>query len=188
MIKRYKEFLKEFDKVVNTLFEEQKSYIHCKKGCSKCCEKGEYPYSQMEFAYLTQGYISLPQNTKILVQQNVRNLLMDKKEFKGERFEHKCPFLINGECSVYEYRGIICRTFGVCYYDDIKGYARLPECVHEGLNYSDVYDEKTNTLNLKDIPKVNLRVDRVLNSELANSYNLDCGEIRPMVEWFGGRS
>ncbi len=187
MISRYREFLKEFDNILKVIYEEQKQYIHCAKGCSKCCEKGEYPYSQMEFAYLTQGYINLPQNTKILVQQNIRNLLMDKKEFKGKRFEHKCPFLINGECSVYDYRGIICRTFGLCYYDDKNGYVRLPDCVHDGLNYSDFYDEETNTLNIENVPKVNLRIDRVLDSTLANSYDLDCGEIRPMVEWFGGR-
>lgn len=187
MISRYREFLKEFDKILKVVYEDQKQYIHCKKGCSKCCAKGEYPYSQMEFAYLTQGYIKLPQNTKILVQQNIRNLVMDKKEFKGERFEYKCPFLINGECSVYDYRGIICRTFGLCYYDDKNGYVRLPDCVHYGLNYSDFYDEETNTLKISDVPKVNLRIDRVLNSELANSYDLECGEIRPMVEWFGGR-
>lgn len=185
MLSRYKNFLKEFDNILKTIYEEQKQYIHCQKGCSKCCEKGEYPYSHIEFAYLTQGYINLPQNTKILVQQNIRNLLMDKKEFKGERFEHKCPFLINGECCVYDYRGIICRTFGLCYYDDINGYVRLPDCVHKGLNYSDVYDEKTQTLNISDVPKVNLRIDRVLSSELANSYDLECGEIRPILDWFG---
>ena len=32
--------------------------------------------------------------------------------------------------------------------------------------------------------KVNLRIDRVLESELAQKYNLEHGEIRPMVDWF----
>lgn len=184
MLGRYEKFLKEFDEVLKCLLESQKRYLKCKKGCSKCCEKGEYPFSQIEFAYLTQGYINLPDKTKILVQQNIRNLKMDKKEFKGERFEHKCPFLINGECSVYEYRGIICRTFGLCYYDDINGYVRLPDCVHYGLNYSDFYDDKNHTLNIQDVPRVNLRIDRVLNSQLADKYNLECGEIRPKMDWF----
>ena len=184
MLNRYKDFLKEFDEILACLFENQKRYIKCKKGCSLCCERGDYPFSQIEFAYLTQGYINLPENTKILVQQNIRNLKMDKKEFKGERFEHVCPFLINGECRVYEYRGIICRTFGICYYDDKKGYVKLPACVHKGLNYSEFYDDKNHTLNIKDVPMVNLRIDRVLNSQLAEKYNLECGEIRPMLGWF----
>ena len=99
------------------------------------------------------------------------------------RIEHQCPFLINNECCVYEYRGIICRTFGICYYDDTKGYVRLPDCVNEGLNYSQFYDKKSKTLNIADVPKINLRIDIVLNSELAKKYNLKSGEIRPMLEW-----
>ncbi len=187
MLKRYEKFLKDFDDILKTIIEDQKRYLKCKKGCSLCCKQGDYPFSQLEFSYLTQGYINLPANQKILIQQNIRNLLMDKKEFKGERFEHKCPFLINDECSVYEYRGIICRTFGLCYYDDIKGCVKLPECVNFGLNYSEFYDSKNHTLNIQNVPRINLRIDRVLNSQLADTYNLECGEIRPMLEWFGDK-
>lgn len=188
MLKRYEKFLKDFDEIVKSIFEDQKRYIKCKKGCSICCKQGDYPFSQIEFSYLTQGYINLPANQKIIVQQNIRNLLKDKEEYKGEkRFEHKCPFLINDECIVYDYRGIICRTFGLCYYDDIKGYVRLPGCVHNGLNYSEFYNEKERTLNIQNVPKINLRIDRILNSELANTYNLECGEIRPMLDWLGGK-
>lgn len=165
MLKEYEEFLKDFDSIISQLFENQKKYVKCHKGCSLCCEIGEYPFSQLEFAYLTQGYLQLPENRKILVQQNIRNLLMDKKEYKGEkRFEHKCPFLINGECSVYQYRGLVCRTFGVCYYDD-----------------------ENKELHVDYIPRVNLRIDRILNSQLAHKYNLESGEIRPIVEWFGAK-
>lgn len=188
MLNRYKNFLKDFDLLLSVLFENHKKYIHCKKGCSKCCSKGDYPFSQLEFAYLTQGFINIPQTTKILVQQNIRNLILNKKEFKGERFEHVCPFLINGECCVYEYRGLICRTYGICYYDDKNGYVRLPDCVNEGLNYSKYYDKNTKILQITDVPKVNLRIDRVLESELAQKYNLEHGEIRPMVDWFGSNT
>lgn len=187
MLERYEKFLDEFDEVIDFLFNEQKQYIHCKKGCSRCCEKGEYPFSQLEFSYLTKGYVNLPENTRILVQQNIRNLKMDKKEFKGERFEHKCPFLINGECSVYKYRGIVCRTFGLCYYDDINGYVKLPGCVHQGLNFSDIYEEKSQTLNIQNVPKINLRIDRVLKSELSEKYELESGQIRPLLGWFEQR-
>lgn len=186
MLIEYSKFINDFDKLLDVLFETQKQYIKCKKGCSKCCVRGEYPYSQLEFSYLTQGFISLPPNTKILVQQNIRNILMDRRESKEEIFEYVCPFLINGECCVYDYRGIVCRTFGLCYYDDTQGYVRLPNCATEGLNYSEYFDSENNELDIIDVPKVNLRIDRVFNSELAKKYNLDCGEIRPMIEWFGG--
>lgn len=183
MLDRYKLFLKEFDEIINSLFENQKRYINCKKGCSKCCEKGDYPFSQLEFAYLTQGFLSLPPERKIKVQHNIRQYQTERKYFKEERYEHQCPFLINGECCVYEYRGIVCRTFGLCYYDDINGYVKLPDCVHDGLNYSEFYDADTRTLNIQNVPKVNLRIDRVLKSQLAEKYELESGEIRAMLDW-----
>lgn len=183
MLKNYEKFLNDFDEILDYLFISQEKYINCKIGCTGCCENGDYPFSQIEFAYLTQGYINLPEKTKILVQQNIRNLILDKKEFKGEHFEHVCPFLINGECCVYDYRGIVCRTFGLCYYDDQKGYVRLPECTYKELNYSEYFDKENSVLKIDDVPKINLRIDRVLNSELANKYKLNCGEIRPLMDW-----
>ena len=183
MYKNYSEFIKEFDKVLELLFSSQKKYIKCKKGCSGCCSKGEYPFSQAEFAYLTYGFINLPDEKKKIVQNNIKNLIKEKAVNKNERFEYSCPFLINNECCVYEYRGIICRTFGVCYYDDKEGYVRLPDCVFDGLNYSEFFDKETNILNIKDVPMVNLRIDRVLDSELAKKYNISCGEIRPLIDW-----
>jgi len=183
LLENYEKFLNDFDKILTTLFERQKEYIMCKKGCSICCEKGDYPFSQLEFSYLTKGFISLPNDKKIVVQNNIKNLSEEKRKYKGERFEHKCPFLIEKECSVYKYRGIICRTFGICYYDSEKDYVRLPGCVNNGLNYSKVYDEKTKILSIEDVPAINLRIDKVLESKEAKKYNLDHGEIRSMLSW-----
>ena len=50
-------------------------------------------------------------------------------------------------------------------------------------DYSEFYNEKDHTLNINNIINLNLRIDRVLNSQLAAKYGLDCGEIRPMLEW-----
>lgn len=183
MLKRYEDFLKEFDTIMADIFEQQKRYIKCKKGCSICCEQGDYPFSRIEFAYLTQGFINLSSDKKSLVQQRIKELSQKKKEFKNGRFEHACPFLISNECSVYKYRGIICRTFGVCYYDDVKKYVRLPGCVHNGLNYSEFYNDENKTLNIGSVINVNLRIDSVLSSNLALKYKFECGEIRPMLDW-----
>lgn len=183
MLNNYEKFLEELDLVLKKLFDNHKKYIKCKKGCSICCSGGEFPYSQLEFTYLTEGFINLSNDEKRIVQNNIKNLLAEKEKFKGERFEHTCPFLINNECSVYKYRGIICRTFGLCYYDDVNKYVRLPACVNFGLNYSQVYDIENKTLNISDIPKQNLRIDIVLNNENAKKYNLKSGEIRPMLDW-----
>jgi len=184
MLKRYEKFLKDFDAVMADLVKQQSRYLKCKKGCSMCCEIGDYPFSHLEFSYLTQGYINLPNDKKRIIQQNIKKLLKEKEEFKGKRFEHKCPFLIDNECSVYPYRGIVCRGFGVAYYDDVKDCVKLPECVHHGLNYSEFYNEESHTLSINNVVNINLRIDRVLNSKLAEAYKFDCGDIRPMLEWF----
>ena len=188
MIKKYKKFLTRFDKIIEFLFSKQSKYIKCKIGCSGCCRKGEYPFSQLEFSYMTEGFINLPEKTKIIVQQNIMKLLLDKKDWqkkhKNERFEHICPFLVNNKCSIYDYRGILCRTYGLCYYDDIGGYVKLPDCVNSGLNYSKFYDEKKKILKIKNIPKVNLRIDKILESNLAKKNKIEYGEIRPILDWF----
>ena len=99
MLNNYEKFLEEFDLIIKELFDNHKQYIKCQKGCSLCCTGGEFPYSQLEFTYLTKGFINLPNDKKQIVQNNIKNLLKEKSENTGERFEHTCPFLINNECS-----------------------------------------------------------------------------------------
>ena len=183
MLENYKKFLKELDNLLINLFNSHSKYIKCKKGCSICCKSGEFPYSQIEFNYLTQGFLSLEPEKRKQIQTKIKKLIEQKKEYKGKIFEHDCPFLIEEECSVYEYRGIICRTFGLCYYDDINKTLKLPACVHYGLNYSENYDEKTKTIDVENIPRQNLRTDVILNSKNAKEYNIESGEIRPMLDW-----
>jgi len=182
----YEKFLKEFDKQLEKLFLKQKKYIKCSKNCCQCCEKGEYPLSQTEVFYITEGYINLPPELKKTVQQNIKKLLEEKKNYKGERFEHTCPFLINKECCVYPYRGIICRTFGLAYYDKKNKYVRLPDCVNNGLNYAEYYDPNTRILNISDVVRENLRTDKILTGRLAQKFGINCGEIRPMLDWLEG--
>lgn len=183
MLKRYEKFLIEFDKELESIFNSQNQYLKCKKGCSKCCEFGDYPFSQLEFSYLTKGYLNLDYEKRLIVQQNIKKLLSEKEKNTKERFEHICPFLVNNECAVYDYRGLVCRTFGVCYYDDEKGFVKVPECVNFGLNYDGFYNEKTKELKIPDIPNVNLRIDKIFESETAKKYNIDSGQIRPMLDW-----
>ena len=124
----YPKFLKELDKRLRDYFISQADNVCCKKGCSLCCEKGDYPLSDIELEYLMQGFISLESEQKIIVQNNIKNMK------KGD----KCPFLINNLCSVYHYRPIICRTYGLAYLMN-DGRANVPYCVNDGKNYCKVY-------------------------------------------------
>lgn len=177
MLKRYEKFLNEFDKIIEKYFNSHSNFICCQKGCSSCCEIGEYPFSRLEAEYIMRGFLELNTNYQNQVRKNILTLVNNNK-FS----DYSCPFLINKECSVYKYRGIVCRTHGLAYLDN--GIVKLPECVKQGLNYSKNYDAAKKELLLDNPVKQNLRTDRVFNSEIAHKYDLECGEIRPIIKWF----
>lgn len=158
----YKIFLKEFDKKLENYFNQHKEYVHCKIGCSHCCENGDYPLSQLELEYLMQGYIKLDNDTKIKVQKNIKSIQ------KG----CECPFLVEKKCSIYEFRPIICRVHGLAYLisnDKVK----IPYCVKENKNYSNVYDNGEITIN----PIIeNLDTPNILK-------DFNYGEIRNLYDW-----
>lgn len=157
----YVGFLKEFDQRLKGYFESFGENICCKKGCSECCEKGDYPLTDIELEYLMQGYMKLPPAIKIKVQNNIKGMV------KGGA----CPFLINKECSVYKYRPIICRVHGLAYFYKNER-VKIPHCVESGKNFSKIYDKS----GFAGTPlNVNLDTPHVLNG----FYN----EIRNLYDW-----
>lgn len=177
MLKKYEKFLSDFDEKIATYFEEQSEYICCKEGCSGCCEIGDYPFTQLEMMYLMQGYKSLPTNVQLQVRDN---LMAVKRNRVSTHLYYKCPFLINNKCSVYKYRGITCRTYGLAYLCDDKT-VKMPECVHEGLCYSNALDG--DYLAVEPI-KENLNLLSITQSKLAKKYKLDFGPSRSLIDWF----
>ena len=158
----YIEFLENLDKKLGEYFNAHKKFIHCKLGCSACCEKGDYPLSKIELEYLMQGYISLDNETKVQVQNNI------KKIEKGGG----CPFLINKKCSIYPYRPIICRVHGLAYICKEKT-VKVPHCVHDNKNYAQVFENNEITL---DPIQENLDTQNVLK-------DFEYGEIRNLFDW-----
>lgn len=184
MLNAYEKFLEEFDKRLESYFESQKPYIKCRQGCSKCCETGEYPFSRLEAEYLMRAFIRLPKNVKDIIRASIEQLKEDKKNSKSERFLYKCPFLVNNLCSLYKYRGIVCRTHGLAYHEDGTNNLKLPECARFGLNYSEVFNKSDNSIYIGNTIKEQLKIDKVLRSTSAQKYKLECGAIRPLIEWF----
>ena len=176
MLRRYEEFLSEFDKLLEKFFQEQKPYIKCRPKCSACCETGDYPFSRLEMEYLMSGFISLPKEIQDKIRENIRELKAENPK------EYKCPFLIDKLCSLYSKRGLTCRTHGLAYLFD--GKIKLPECANNNLNYSGIYNTKTHEINIENPIKTNLRIDGIFNSEMAKKYNLESGEIRRLLDWF----
>lgn len=191
-IQKYRAYLKYLDKKLGAIFKEQAPYIFCKEGCSSCCERGEYPYTEIEFAYLMLGVQGLDKETFLQIEQNMQDIKKSKELFKGEKFLYKCPFLINKRCSVYDFRGIICRSHGVAFFSQ-NNQLLVPACVDEGLNYSNVYDFENQTISdekyhksgIKQEPLAhNAGVHYLTNNEVTKAIDLDFGDVKPMCEWF----
>ena len=173
MLKRYEQFLKEFDKHLTELQRTQSEHIKCLEGCSKCCQQGEYPFSRLEMEYLMAGFVNLPKTIKDEIRENV-------SWAKGKK-EYRCPFLIGDLCCLYKRRGLVCRTHGLAYL--YEGKIRLPDCANYGLNYSDIYDKETKHISINNVIKENLRIDAIFNSPMAKKYNLEKGQIRRLIDW-----
>jgi Fe-S-cluster containining protein len=190
----YKQYLNTIDIVLKGYFEDQKEYIFCKKGCSHCCETGQYPYTDLEFKYLLLGFFKIPMQEQQKVIKRIQDL---KKEYQNaenkKEFRHRCPFLDDeGVCTVYEYRGMICRTFGLITMLD-EGGCVIPFCQELGLNYSNVYDpinkkidmEKVKKLGFKNIPhprRTSLKT--IMSPEMFEGDSpIDFGERKALIEW-----
>ena len=192
-IQKYELYLSYLEKKLGAFFQEQSPYIFCKEGCSYCCEKGEYPFTEIEFAYLMLGTRELNKETFEEVEKNMLQIKKEKSEYKGEKaFMYKCPFLINKRCCLYKYRGIICRTHGLAFFSkDNK--LLVPACVDKGLNYSNVYDYENDTISDEKYHKTGIKQEPLAhnvgmhfmtNNDFINSIGLKFGEIKPMIDWF----
>ncbi len=184
-INNYEKFLESINEDLRKIFEYQKEYIYCKKGCSYCCERGDYPISELEFKYLMLGYEKLEPDIKEEIKKNIKKLKNGNKE------SYVCPFLINKSCSVYKNRPIVCRTFGVLT-EDAKGNPSFPFCTTKGLNFSKIYDKKNKRLsselvyknNFKIFPKIFCLSNKVvMNLPLAKELGIDFGEAKKMIDF-----
>ncbi len=166
----YERFLKEFDAKLAVCFERDASAIKCQKGCTFCCENADYPLSRLEMEYLMQGFLQLDKEKHDRVREKIKHLIRVKPDI------YPCPFLLNGECSVYPCRPLTCRVHGLAYMR-CDGIVKLPECARNGLNYSENFDGQT--INFEPI-KEDLNLDKIF----AAHPEFDFGEIRSMIDWF----
>lgn len=196
MIEKYENFLEKLGFYLDKYFSDQAPYIHCKKGCSVCCENGLYPLTKIEFDYLIKGYQTLDENKKTLINEKIKKIKIEKNQSKDFEYTYICPFLEDEVCSVYDYRGIICRTHGLLFFvEDMKKETRLkiPHCANLGLNYHQVFDEgkKTISSNLWKDSKIeveplsyNLDINYLTSGEIARECDLHFQQHKAMIDWF----
>lgn len=83
--------------LMTDLVKAAEPYVACKNGCSACCHMNVV-ISPVEAKYIEQ-------NTGIKPAQVTGSIYHSLSEFVGI----PCPFLIEGSCSIYEFRPFACR-------------------------------------------------------------------------------
>lgn len=194
MLDNYLDYLVFIDKKLEKFFNKQKDYIFCKKGCGLCCQNAQFPYSKIEMQYLFLGAKELPKEIFDKIEANIEKILKNKKDFKGEKFVYDCPFLIDNVCSVYDFRGIICRSFGLM--SIIQGTDKknqVPFCYAKGLNYSNVIDPETKQVSaekfkltgIEEEPLAfNVSYDFLTGKDFEEAFKFEFGEKKPLIDWF----
>ena len=151
----------------------------------------------MEFEFLKIGFMTLPIDTQQKIVNKIVQLKAEKSVFQGKKFIHECPFLLDDKCSIYRFRMIICRTFGLAYYEQSEdpekpSTIKSPFCMEQGLNYSDVFDKETKTFskekflktgNKKEPVAYNLGLENLKSKFGKDIMNLDFGETKPLLDW-----
>lgn len=194
MLENYIIYLKFLEKKLTKFFDKQKPYIRCQKGCGLCCQNAQFPYSKLEIDYLMTGAWQLDLETKKLVAQNINRIIQEKKNFNGkpDEFKYDCPFLINNVCSVYKYRGIICRTFGLMYMgEDNK--AKIPFCCFKGYNYANVVKDGSGVISSEKVKALgdveepvafNISYKFLTCEDFEQGFKIKFGEKKPLIDWF----
>lgn len=186
------------ERMLDKFFKEQAPYLCCKEGCSHCCEKGQYPMSEIEVKFIILKMASLDITVQNQILYNIQNVIKEKlsNNISREDFFYQCPFLINNSCSVYDNRGLICRTHGLMFFlDDNNGNEKykIPYCVNLGLNYSNVYDKNKKTITDELVEKsgfsvkpqaYNISLKTLTKKEITENLGFKFGDFKPLIEWF----
>lgn len=182
MINRYRKYLSILDAKLEGMFERQKPFIKCKKGCVYCCSEGDYPMSELEFIDIMLAYQELNPELKLEVENNIKNLISKEKSTL-----YKCPFLINKACAVYSARALICRTFGlISYYKNER--KKIPFCVDLGLNYAEVFNKNTGKIEAiaqdgTEPLAFNVSRNVLRSKETEKDFGIFFGEDKTLYDW-----
>lgn len=90
--------LHEILRTADLIFDYAGQFAACARGCGHCCHV-HVPIADFEARHIGD-HINTP---PVAVKQSIHH---DRMEFSGKT---PCPFLKNGECSIYEHRPLTCR-------------------------------------------------------------------------------
>jgi len=99
--------------------------IRCRRGCEDCCHQ-LFQITELEAAFVSRGVQQLPAGERealrlrAKVYQEQRAELVARRgqveswgSLQPEGLRLPCPALVDGACTIYEFRPMICRKFGI---------------------------------------------------------------------------
>lgn len=106
--------------------------IRCRRGCSDCCSQ-LFPITEVEGAYISKGVKALPEGERQALRARARVYMRERASLLASRdvpdawgalppagLRLPCPALVDGVCSIYEHRPLICRRYGIPLYNPQK--------------------------------------------------------------------
>ncbi len=119
-VKAVEEIFASLDKEITAL--QATSGLHCIAGCGKCCFKSDIEATPLEFLpYALHLFL-----TKQIEEQY--DLLLKRDATTCPVFSPAKGSIVNGSCSEYKYRGLICRLFGYSAIRDKYGETSFITC------------------------------------------------------------
>ena len=85
-------------------------------GCpSNCCDSYFLHYTYVEWAFLWEGIRALDDETIEIIVERAQRYMEEGKAClaRGERPQLMCPLNVDGLCSLYSHRLMICRLHGI---------------------------------------------------------------------------
>jgi len=128
-----------FHRICNRIAEEfsRNRHLHgariqCGPGCSDCCSQ-LFQITEVEAAFLSAGVRTLPEVQQNQLRERAGRYLEARARLVSEKGEQEawgglppegtrlaCPALDEGICTVYEWRPLICRKYGIPLYNPEK--------------------------------------------------------------------
>jgi uncharacterized protein len=175
-IRKIEQVFKQLDKETQKF--AQKSNLNCLTNCNLCCLKKGLEANVLEF--LPFAYY--------LVKNNLHNEALELLEKEPEHCINLAKSQVEGitaGCSVYEYRGLICRLFGFSGVHDKNGKLSVYTCTHIKNKYPDEFKLASGLINSgMNIPVVTDFYYRIyfIDNQMAGDYNPINVSIRKAIE------
>lgn len=106
--------------------------IHCRRGCSDCCSQ-LFHITEVEAAYISKGVKALAAEQREQLRERAKSYLPQRRALLESRsvpdawgalpppgLRLPCPALLDGACSIYNHRPLICRRYGIPLYNPQK--------------------------------------------------------------------